>query len=81
MPKYRRIPFDIEAIQLREDNFDEVDQFINDAHRVYKQYKVVCIETIYGTKDAVVGDYIVKNQNKYFPYKPEDFERDFERVE
>jgi hypothetical protein len=81
MAKYRRIPFDIEAIQLTEDNFEEVEQFINGTHRVYPQYKVVCIDTVYGTKDAIVGDYIVKNDGQFFPYKTEDFVRDFERVE
>jgi hypothetical protein len=81
METYRRIPFKIEAIQLAEDNFAEVDQFITEPHRTYPEDKVVCIDTPYGTKDATPGDYIVKNQGLFFPYKPEDFVRDFERVE
>ncbi|MDP4087342.1 MAG: hypothetical protein Q8934_22520 [Bacillota bacterium] len=81
MAKYRRIPFDIEAIQLKEDNFAEVDAFITEPHRVFEEYKVICIDTPYGTKDAVPGDYIVKNQELFFPYKADDFNRDFERVE
>jgi hypothetical protein len=81
MAKYRRIPFDIEAIQLKEDNFSEVDAFITEPHRVFEEYKVVCIETPYGTKDVKPGDYIIKNQGLFFPYKAEDFESDFERVE
>jgi hypothetical protein len=81
MAKYRRIPFDIEAIQLREDNFAEVDAFITGPHRVYSEYKVVSIDTVYGTKDAVIGDYIVMNQGLFFPYKAEDFYHDFELVD
>jgi hypothetical protein len=81
MEKYRRRPFDIEAIQLTETNFDEVHAFITGKHRIYPEFGVVCIDTIYGDKDAVIGDYIIKNQGLFFPYKAEDFENDFERVE
>lgn len=80
MEKYRRRPFNIEAIQLKEDNFAKVDAFITGPHRVFEEYKVICIDTPYGTKDAIPGDFIVKNQGMFFPYKAEDFHHDFELV-
>ena len=85
--KYRKKPVIIEAIQF-EDNSDriiEIHEFMGgDTIRVNYEDKdnpYLKIETLEGIMKASVGDYIIKGVNgKFYPCKPDIFEKTYERV-
>ena len=87
MPKFRKKPVVIEAVQflnsheeldaLRHfiDNQDVVVSFLEPAKPILK------IETLEGTMMAQVGDWIIKGVNgEFYPCKPDIFEKTYEEV-
>ena len=92
--KYVKKPVQIEAIQLKEDNIIEVFDFLDGAN--YKETKsseeledfsqkmlkqgYIEIETLEGMMKASFGDYIIKNQGKYYPCRPNIFQQTYEEV-
>ena len=89
--KYVKKPVEIEAIQLKEDNIIEVFNFLDGAN--YKETKsaeelediILAITKqgyiqLEGIMIAGFGDYIIKNQGKFYPCKPDIFQATYEEV-
>ena len=94
MPKYRKKPLVIEALQLRWDNWSEMCEFAhvgageNDNHGEFgkpdKDGNPTCtlhIFTLEGCMIANQGDYIIRGiAGEFYPCKPEIFEASYELV-
>ncbi len=87
MTKFRKKPVVIDAIQF----FDQPEELINiqefmDNIDIIIDYKDIDdpklkIETLEGTMNASLGDWIIKGVNgKFYPCKPEIFEKTYEPV-
>lgn len=87
MPQYRKKPVVIDAIQF----FDQPEELINiqkfmDNIDIIIDYKDIDdpklkIETLEGTMNASLGDWIIKGVNgEFYPCKPEIFEKTYEPV-
>ena len=83
MPKYRKKPVVIEAIEWRGDNFCEIDDFLEDQkHETYPKDGKVIIKTLEKDMIASLGDYIIKGVNcEFYPCKPDIFRKTYEKVE
>jgi hypothetical protein len=90
MPKFRKKPVVVEAVQFTGDNHDEVRSF---ARGVYKKTvyhaldiggwdNIFIIETLEGRHMAEPGDWIVKGaKGEFYPCKPDIFEQTYEPVD
>ena len=78
---YRKIPVEIQAIQLTEDNWDEVEEFCEGY--AYNFDKTGCaVTTLEGLMRASCGDFIIKGVNgEFYPCKPDIFKKTYEYVE
>jgi hypothetical protein len=91
MPKFRKKPVVIEAIQLKDspyvfhdylisigvDPFSVIDSFGNDDDGIYCN-----IKTLEGVMRASDNDYIIRGiKGEYYPCKPDIFELTYESVE
>jgi sulfatase maturation enzyme AslB (radical SAM superfamily) len=78
---YRKIPVEIQAIQLTENNWDEVEEFSKG--NAYNFDKKGCnVATLEGTVQASCGDFIIKGVNgEFYPCKPDIFKKTYEYVE
>jgi hypothetical protein len=86
MPKFRKKPIVIEAIQW--DGFIETIEDMKDSWGQefilsainYKDY--FGITTLEGVMNVSIGDYIIKGiQGEFYPCKPDIFEKTYELVE
>lgn len=93
MKLYRKKPVVIEAIQLLEDNFVEVEQFIGYETTDYRFYnhevdfvkksnpQGIHINTLEGVMQARIGDYIIRGvKGEYYPCKPDIFIQTYDEV-
>lgn len=92
MPKYRKKPVVIEAIQWT-NNTSEIIQFCGDkcsynvndsAWQVGKgiPHETLVIHTLEGDMEASRNDYIIKGVNgEFYPCKPDVFEKTYEKVD
>ena len=96
MMKYRKKPIIIEAIELRENNILQVEEFIEqkeikldnritsgkfDDFKDIVRSKGRTIETLEGTMTASIGDFIIKGVNgEFYPCKPDIFHKTYEPV-
>ena len=81
MPKYRKKPVVIEAIQLTEDNIDALIKFCGEKIKSHPLTGVV-IETLEGNMLASKGDYIIKGvKGEFYPCKPDIFEATYDAIE
>lgn len=83
MPKYRKKPVVIEAIQFQDDAevISKISDFAEEEIRVDYSVKppVLKINTLEGTMTANVGDYIIKGvQGEFYPCKPDIFLKSYE---
>lgn len=80
MPKYRKKPVVIEAIQLLAGTrHEDILAFVGDAVR--QDGNEVYIRTLEGDMHASVGDYIIRGvQGEFYPCKPAIFEATYEAV-
>lgn len=85
MPKYRKKPVVVEAMQFIDDadvitqisDFAETDIGIDYS----VEPPVLKVYTLEGTMTANVGDYIIKGVNgEFYPCKPDIFEKTYEFV-
>ncbi|WP_339182868.1 hypothetical protein [Paenibacillus sp. FSL R5-0701] len=76
MPKFRKRPVVIEAIQWTGENLDEVaDMDLNYEIRD----GMILIPTLEGTMVADHGDWIIKGVNgEFYPCKPDIFEKTYD---
>lgn len=80
MPKFRKKPVVIEAVQWLGFNYNEVTQFQGGCAE-YEGVKVI-LQTLEGEMRASVGDWIIKGVNgEFYPCKPDIFEKTYESVE
>lgn len=83
MPKFRKKPVVIEAVQLTDDTFDAPHP--NEAHIPGVIYdpctRQAYIKTLEGTMTASLGDWIITGvQGEHYPCKPDIFEATYEEV-
>lgn len=88
MPKYRKKPVVIEALQFNDEvkTLQCLSKFINNQDLVVnysnKDNPKIKIETLEGIMEASVGDYIIKGVNgEFYPCKPDIFEKTYEKVD
>ena len=85
MPKYRKKPVVIEAIQFQEWNKNRVFNFVTCTRFPQHNDKgdpVLIIQTLEGDMTTNIGDWIIKGVNgEFYPCKPDIFEQTYELVE
>ncbi|MGG7215341.1 hypothetical protein ACQPUY_17315 [Clostridium nigeriense] len=78
MPKYRKKPVVIEAIQWTGNNLKQVLEFSNDLY-ISDDNFTLKVETLEGVMTANKGDYIIKGvTGEFYPCKPDIFEQTYE---
>ena len=88
MPRYRKKPVEVEAIQFTGDNAAMLVEWIGNGADWYQRYlmgepetKVIEIPTLEGTMEAVEGDWIIQGvQGEFYPCKPDIFDQTYESV-
>ena len=81
--KYRKKPVVIEAIQWdgTSEALGEIVHWMNREVKNLEDNKLG-IETLEGTMEASVGDFIIKGvHGEFYPCKPDIFEKTYERVD
>lgn len=93
MPKYRKKPVVIEAIQWNGKNLEYIETFANGAVSHYIEdsawqvgkgipHCIVTIHTLEGDMRVEDGDYIIRGVNgEFYPCKPDIFAKTYEKVE
>lgn len=87
MPKYRKKPVVVEAVQWTGDNLDELAEFMGDSDGERKflydrDNNTIKIYTLEGVMTATPGDFIIKGVNgEFYPCKPDIFYQTHEPVE
>lgn len=85
MPKYRKIPVVIEAIQFTGTNQFQIMRWVEylDASVHWSFHDgVIDIPTLEGTMTASCGDYIIQGVNgEFYPCKPDIFNKTYERAD
>lgn len=94
MPKFRKKPVVIEAIQWTGSNLEEIRNFVgNDLIENYiKHFDIertlikqtlsgIAVNTLEGTMIVNYGDYIIKGvNNEFYPCKPDIFKQIYEEI-
>ena len=83
--KYTKLPVEIEAMQLKEDNIAKVLEWINTSCR-YAEYDTkrgaILIYTLEGVMHANVGDWIIKGiAGEFYPCKDDIFRATYKESE
>lgn len=79
MPKYRKKPVEIEAVQWTGENGDEILDFCRDAALLPTDN--LMIYTLEGRMLAGVGDFIIKGvQGEFYPCKTDIFAETYDKV-
>ena len=86
--KYKKKQGEIEAIQFKRNEFEEIDKFTDGKAFNFRTErsmngKSYCdIKTSAGTITAAEGDYIIKDvDGEFYLCKPDIFEKTYEKVE
>jgi hypothetical protein len=92
--KYRKKPVVIEAVQYKNFNGNEIEEFVGcklqrelETETAYLAGKgspkfSIIIETLEGNHKAMPGDFIIKGvQGEFYPCKPDIFEQTYEEAE
>lgn len=81
---YRKIPFEIEAIQWNGSNFDEIKEFCKDIVIAYDGELVIPIlkdgKFIKSKEVAHEGDFIIKDKDKFHFCENKIFKETYEEV-
>ena len=93
MPKYRKKPVVVEAIQWTGSNLEEIRNFVGsdlieeyveffDIKRTLNKMLVgIAIDTLEGTMRVDYGDYIIEGvKGEFYPCKPDIFLKTYEEV-
>ena len=89
MPKFRKKPIEIEAIQFDGSNFDEILAFGNkegEKRNILKnsftgEQEYLHIRTLEGNMHVSEGDYVIKGvQGEFYPCKPDIFHATYDAV-
>lgn len=84
MPKYRKLPVVVEAMQFTDETKDQCFNFVggNKAAGVEDGRPVLKIQTLNGITTAKVGDWVIKDtEGGFYPCVPEHFEATYEPVD
>lgn len=85
MPKYRKKPVEIEALQLTPFNLKEIEKFVGGDLEVRSNGGAkpdVIIATLEGAMHCSAYDWIIKGvKGEFYPCKPDIFEATYELVE
>ena len=80
MPRFRKRPVEIEAIQYKPETLRECMEFCGAVHSVPDATLVIV--TLEGSMRASVGDWIIKGvSGEFYPCKPDIFEATYELVD
>jgi hypothetical protein len=78
MPKYRKKPVVIEALEWNGSNAVEVIQFTDGQAK--QEGQIIIIPTLEGDHEASLGDMIIKGvSGEFYPCKPDIFEMTYEQ--
>ena len=78
MPKFRKKPVIVEAVQWTGENLDEIEAFAPDC-AFYNRTNGILIDTLEGLMEAKLGDWIIKGvQGEFYPCKPDIFAATYE---
>jgi len=81
MPKYRKKPVVVEAVQWTGNNVLQMEEFATTKIE-YTLDNCLLVDTLEGVMKANIGDYIIKGvQGEFYPCKPDIFEATYEVVE
>lgn len=84
MHKYTKKPVEIEAIQWTGDNRDEIWEFCPLSYfntDLETGALSLMIQTLEGSMQASIGDYIIKGiKGEFYPCKPDIFEMTYDKV-
>lgn len=83
MPKFRKKPVVIEAVQYDGGNALEIELFTNgQAYKNGGKSDFMTIPTLEGDHTALTGDWIIKGvKGEFYPCKPDIFEATYDIVE
>jgi hypothetical protein len=84
MAQYRKKPVVIEAMQLTEENKNQVFNWITCTKEPTCNAKgsSIKIQTLEGDMEASIGDYIIKGvKGEYYPCKPDIFEMTYDNID
>jgi len=84
MPKFRKKPVVIEAVQWTGQNLPKLKEFCPQLtkHCYDTECPTCIIRTLEGTMEASSGDWIIKGvKGEFYPCKPDIFEKTYEPVE
>ncbi|MEO5664887.1 MAG: hypothetical protein ABIR39_16580 [Nocardioides sp.] len=80
MPKFRKKPVVIEAIQYDGSNASEVKEFVGSSY--VDDRRVPVIHTLEGDMSVTSGDWVIRGvQGEFYPCKPDIFEATYEALE
>lgn len=80
MPKYRKKPVVIDALQWTGENREEMIEFVNNEAVVGIGW--IAIPTLEGVMKATVGDYIIRGvHGELYSCKPDIFAKTYEKVD
>ena len=82
MPKYRKKPVEIEAIQWDGENTTEILSFCSDCYSYLRNdLPVLAINTLEGNMTASIGDYVIKGiKGEFYACKPDVFLLTYDQV-
>ncbi len=81
MPKYKKKPVVIEAVQWTGENMYEILDFSDASDAMVFSNHRLSIETLEGSMDASIDDFIIKGvSGEFYPCKPDIFEKKYEPV-
>lgn len=83
MPKFRKKPVIVEAVQWTGSNREEMEKFIPNTILAKKNAEEeLAIGTLEGVMTASKNDWIIKGvHGEYYPCKPDIFEKTYEQVD
>lgn len=76
--KYRAKPCDIEAVQVTDDNMEDVANWCGGA---FEKPYWIRVPTVHGYVPCAVGDWVAKGTHDFYPIDAEAFAERWEEVE
>ena len=81
MPRYRKLPVVIEAVQCTGGNILEICNFTGKCGGELIKDGELYIKTLEGVHHASIGDYIIRGvKGEFYPCKPDIFAKTYEEV-
>lgn len=78
MPKFKKKPVIIEAVQFTGDNWEELDKFITVPFTAFVAEQYLIIPTLEGDHKADLNDWIIKGvHGEFYPCKPDIFKETY----